>query len=130
MTVARMSGQLIEALAQYRFAYLLTVGADSAAHVVTVTPRLVNAALVVPDLGRRTTANIAHRSAVTLIWPPSDPDGYSLIVDGEATLDDDRLDVTPTRAVLHRPAQAPSDRPAGRCEADCRELSITAETVI
>src|SRR6478752_4222704 len=130
MTVAGIPGQLIEALARYRFAYLLTIGADSAAHVVPVRPHLVSGALVVPELGRRTKANIAYRSVVTLIWPPSDPDDYSLIVDGDATLSGDQLEVTPTRAVLHRPAQVPSDRPAGQCEADCRELSITAPTVI
>jgi hypothetical protein len=47
---------------------------------------------------------------VMLVFPPSKPDGFSLIVDGEAAVDGDGagdgdgVTVTPTWAVLHRPA--------------------------
>jgi hypothetical protein len=57
---------------------------------------------------------------VSLLWPPAEPGGYSLIVDGTAAagVREGRLAVTPTRAVLHRPASAPGDARPG-CSADC-----------
>jgi hypothetical protein len=56
---------------------------------------------------------------VSLLWPPNEPGGYSLIVDGAAAPSDDgRIAVTPTRAVLHRPA-AGSDASSPGCGADC-----------
>jgi hypothetical protein len=49
---------------------------------------------------------------------------YSLIVDGTATVESSdggqRVGVTPTRAVLHRPAAVPD--PSSSCTADCVPL--------
>ena len=39
---------------------------------------------------------------VVLMFPPSQPDGMSLIVDGEAEVNGDGVVVKPTWAVLHR----------------------------
>jgi hypothetical protein len=77
-------GELADAVAVYRFAYLVTIAEDGRAHVVAVTPRWDGDALVVGGLGRRSVANLASRPAVTLVWPPLEPAGYSLILDGEA----------------------------------------------
>ncbi len=41
---------------------------------------------------------------ITLCYPPLDLTGFSLVIDGEATVDDDTITVRPTAAVLHRPA--------------------------
>ncbi|MFC4943932.1 hypothetical protein [Pseudonocardia sp. GCM10023141] len=117
--------ELAAMLARYRFAYLLTVGDDARAHVVAVTPVLAGGSLQVGDLGRRTRANVAVRSAVTLVWPPADPADHTLIVDGNGVLRDGSLVIAPTRAVLHRPAPAPVPAEAGACEADCVELPVT-----
>jgi hypothetical protein len=38
------------------------------------------------------------------MFPPSQADGYSLIVDGEGEVNGDGIVVKPTWAVLHRPA--------------------------
>lgn len=113
--------ELADAMAVYRFAYLLSIADDGRPHAVAVVPHLADGALVVGDLGRRSSGNLAARPAATLLWPPADPAGYSLIVDGDATSvtkdpagDGVRSAVTiaPTRAVLHRSA-APGDDAAG-----------------
>ena len=123
---------LADTLSRFPFAYLLTAGDEGAPHAVAVTPALVDGALVVEGLGRRSLANARLRSAVALVWPPADAGDYSLIVDGHADVDEAGASVRiePVRAVLHRPA-AGVGRPAGdgrgesaaagRCGADCVE---------
>jgi hypothetical protein len=102
--------RLAAALDDYRFAYLVTVDDDYRVHTVTVEPELREGAMVVGLIGGRTRQNVERRSVVTLLWPPSEPDGYSLIVDGRAELADSNDDaaqlwVIPTRALLHRNAE-------------------------
>jgi hypothetical protein len=83
-------------------------------HTVTVEPELRNRIIAVGLIGGRTRRNVEKHGDVTLLWPPSDPDGYSLIVDGradvlgvsDATDDAVVLQVAPTRALLHRNADS------------------------
>ncbi|GAA4287576.1 hypothetical protein [Georgenia daeguensis] len=117
-------GELGPAMAKHDFAYLLSPGRERP-HVVAVVPRLVDGALVVDSPGRSATALAAEHPAVTLVFPPRRAGGYSLIVDGEASVPGvdggdpagearQTLSVRPGHAVLHRPApgtSAPS--PAG-----------------
>jgi hypothetical protein len=117
--------QLAQTLTRYRFAYLLTVGDDARVHVVAVAATVATDTLLVTDLGQKTLANLAAHPSVTLVWPPADPSDYSLIVDGVGSLRDDELTVTPTRAVLHRPAP-PQITIGGGCESDCVELPVAA----
>lgn len=122
MSTAIALSELADAVAKFRFGYLLTVGGDGRAHALAVQPVLAGDLIKIPGLGQRTRRNAASRHAVTLLWPPEDIDGYSLIVDGEAELVGDTLSVSPTRAVLHRPAPSPqSDSP---CQSDCVELPV------
>lgn len=121
MSVEVKPEQLAAALARYDFAYLITVSADAQSHVVAVTPTLKADTLTVTGLGRRTRSNAEANPSVTLVWPPVEAGDYSLIVDGAATLGDDSLALTPSRAVLHRSAPRP-DATAGGCESDCVEL--------
>ncbi|MCA0243781.1 MAG: hypothetical protein LCI02_23345 [Proteobacteria bacterium] len=126
MSIAVELHDLGQALARYRFAYLLTSSAEGAApHAVAVAVRWEDGALLIDGAGRRTRDNAQQRPAVGLVWPPADAADYSLIVDGRAAVDGERLRIAPTRAVLHRPAPA-SAKPAepGRCGADCVELSL------
>jgi len=120
--------QLQEQIARfYRDPYLLTVTADNRPHCGTVTVqwdtsgrRLIAAA----PSSWPGSAQSGH-CQVSLLWPPPRPDGYSLIVDGDAALVDAEqvLTVRPTRAVLHR-------RGAGRpgagasCSSDCIPIPI------
>lgn len=93
--------------------YLVTVGADGRAHVVSVRAR-VDGANVRVSAGRTSRANAGANPAATLLWPAGTGEPYSLIVDGEADVDDaddGELVIRPTRAVLHRVADAPGDLP-------------------
>jgi hypothetical protein len=119
--------RLADALDGYRFAYLVTVDDEYRVHTVTVEPELREHVMDVGLVGGRTRRNVESRSAVTLLWPPSEPGGYSLIVDGRAEVaetadtDDDTaaLRVVPTRALLHRNADPNSPGPATGCLHDC-----------
>jgi hypothetical protein len=101
--------------------YLLTVGDDGRPHSVSVSASWEDGVLVAKT-GKRTAANAAARKLVSLLWASREAGGYSLIVDGDASLrgtgEDARVIVRPTRGVLHRPAATPADAPEG-CSADC-----------
>ncbi|HEY2447533.1 MAG TPA: pyridoxamine 5'-phosphate oxidase family protein [Mycobacterium sp.] len=119
--------RLADALGGYRFAYLVTVDDDYRVHTVTVEPELRERVMDVGLIGGRTRRNVESRSAVTLLWPPSEPGGYSLIVDGTGEIaevadsDDDTaaLRVVPTRALLHRNADPTTSGSATGCLHDC-----------
>jgi hypothetical protein len=119
--------RLADALGGYRFAYLVTVDDDYRVHTVTVEPELREKVMDVGLIGGRTRRNVESRSAVTLLWPPSEPGGYSLIVDGKGEIaevadsDDDTtaLRVVPTRALLHRNADPTTPGTATGCLHDC-----------
>lgn len=118
--------RLAAALPDYPYAYLVTVDDDYRVHTVTVEPRLRGATLDVGLIGGRTRQNLAQRPDVTLLWPPTEPGGYSLIVDGTAEVsleeparDAVRLAVVPTRALLHREADPGSPGAAKGCLHDC-----------
>lgn len=104
-------------------AYLLTVSDDGRPHAVHVPTHWEGDALAA-EAGRRTTANAAARPQVSLLYPVRSADDYSLIVDGTAAVTTDRettrLVITPTKAVLHRPAAVPD--PTAACPADCVPL--------
>ncbi|MBW0118252.1 hypothetical protein [Pseudonocardia abyssalis] len=117
--------ELAETVARYGFAYLLTVGGGDRAHVVAVTPTVGDGLLAVPRPGRRTTRNLAASPVVTLVWPPADPAGYTLIVDGDGEQRADVVVVRPSRAVLHRAAR-PAESPGAGCASDCVEIPVPA----
>ena len=130
-------GELGAAVAQHDFAYLLSPGRERP-HVLAVVPRLVDGALVIDSPGRSATVLAAEHPAVTLVFPPRRAGGYSLIVDGEASVAgaggtapaaaDGRpaLSVRPDHAVLHRPATATSEPSPTGCEGDCKPLEPLA----
>lgn len=97
--------ELASNLQHYGFAYLLTVGDDQRPHAVAVRPTLDGQALQVDGLGRTSRANLEARPDVTLVWPPFEHGGYSLIVDGRGALTDSGVSVAPGHAILHRPAE-------------------------
>lgn len=116
-----------EALAGRSLAYLLTVSDDGRPHAVSVVPTLDGGVLTM-EVGRRSAANAAARPDVSLLWPPSEPGGYSLIADGAASVDGTVLRVALTWAVLHRPAEPASPPPAaGACASDCLPLGARPE---
>ena len=113
-------------------AFLLTVTDDGRPHVVAVSVGWDEGALVM-SAGRTSVRNAGGRPGVTVLWPPSEPGGYSLIVDGTATAvpndagDGGRVTVVVARAVLHRPAVSPANGADGgvsdeACGSDCVPL--------
>ena len=100
--------QLAGALEDFTFAHLVTVGDDYRAHTVAVEPVFADGVINVGPVGGGTRRNLAQHDGVTLVWPPSQPGDYTLIVDGRAEVTDDGLTVVPTRAVLHRRATSDS----------------------
>ena len=117
---------LADAMVRYRFAYLLTVGSEGPPHALAVTPTVDEGVLTVDGIGRRTRDNLLARPSVTLVWPPESVDEYSLIVDGQAATSGESVRITPTRAVLHRPAPRPGPVAEGTCGSDCVELPLPA----
>lgn len=115
---------LADAIAEHSFAYLLTVSDDARPHAVAVVPTLHDGALVVASAGRRTSANAVARSNVSLVYVPAEPGDYSLIIDAEATAEGDDLRLSPTKAVLHRPAPSGTEPAAGSCGSDCLPVSL------
>ena len=100
--------KLADALADFSFGYLITVGDDFRAHTVAVEPVLTDGVFDVGQMGSGTRRNAGERPDVTVIWPPAEPGGYTLIVDGRAEVAGDGVTVRPTKAILHRRATSES----------------------
>jgi hypothetical protein len=113
--------RLADELADFTFAYLITVGDDYRAHTVAVDAVLSDGTLEVGTVGNATRGNATAHGEVTLVWPPGTPGGYTLIVDGRGELDGGQLRVVPSRAVLHRKA-APGTATKPGCKDDCLPL--------
>lgn len=101
--------QLFSEVDQWGFGYLLTVSDDERTHLLALRPTVFGEGgdrrLRFDAEGRRGCRNAAARPNVSIVFPPAEhSDGYSLVVDGQATVDDRYVDVRPTWAVLHRPA--------------------------
>ncbi len=88
-------------------AFLITVR-DTRPHIVSVSVAISPAsptAMLVVEAGRRTSVNIETHAEVTLLWPyTTEHPGHSLLVDGIGVLTEDgnHLEITPTKAILHR----------------------------
>jgi hypothetical protein len=95
--------ELASTAAGRRFGYLVTVADDGHAHVVALVPEATGHRLRF-DAGGSSCRNASARPTVTVVFPPTDADAFSIVVDGNATVDGDVVDVTATRAVRHRPA--------------------------
>ena len=122
MSVKVELGELAARIGEYDFAYLVTVGEDGRAHVLSVWPEVTADGVTVDGVGRHSQANAAAHPDVTLVFPPGDPSGFSLLVDGAATVDGSTITVAPGKAILHRPAPGPDGRRAG---SDCLDVPVT-----
>lgn len=121
--------QLAGPLAERGPGYLLTAGADGRVKAVTVEPELREGALVCAG-SRGSARNLEANPVATLLFPPAQERGYTLLVDGTAAATGDRIVFTPTSAVLHRPADhadhavhAGGHGAAGGCGHDCAPVT-------
>lgn len=122
MSIPVAIDDLAAATGEYDFAYLLTVRDDLRPHIVAVTPAW-DGELLVMDVGRGTARNASARSSISLCYPPVDVGGYSLIVDGQASVDGEAtVRFLPSGAVLHRPAPAGFTGSATGCGNDCEPV--------
>jgi hypothetical protein len=113
--------QLADALADFGFGYLITVSDDHRAHTVAVDPVLTGGVFELGSMGNSTRRNLDSHGVVTVLWPPKEPGGYTLIVDGRGEFAGEALRVIPERAVLHRRA-APGVATRPGCKDDCLPL--------
>lgn len=107
MSVEVPIAQLFDELERWGAGYLLTVSEGERPHLLALRPEAVDQRRVIrfDAGGGRACGNAATRPSVTVLFPPAPhSDGMSLVVDGTATVDGDIVEVTPTWAVLHRPA--------------------------
>ena len=103
MSIAVPLESLPDELSRRGFGYLLTTGDDGRPHAVALVPEVGEGTLRF-RAGGRTCANASARAAVSIIFPPIDGDGFSLLVDGDAVVEGDVVVLAPTWAVRHRPA--------------------------
>jgi hypothetical protein len=101
--------QLAQSVAEYGpTAYLLTCDDDGRPRVSQVTGAISKNRVVVAA-GGSASRNAKARPAVTMLWPPVDDGGFSLIADGVAEVEDPgpgaTVEVVVTSAVLHRGGQ-------------------------
>ena len=112
MSVAVELERLQERIDEYgAVAFVVTVGDDGRPHVVSSAVTFSDDA-VTAGSGRTTSTNAGQHPDVTLVWPQRPGDDYCLIVDGIATVGDGSISVAPVRAVLHRVAGAPEEKPS------------------
>lgn len=107
MSVEVSIEQLFDQVGEWGFCYLLTVSDDARPHLLALRPSVESGPegrrLRLDAGGGRACRNATVRPNVSLVFPPTDG-GMSLVVDGEAVVDDNFVDVMPTWAVLHRAA--------------------------
>lgn len=94
---------LARALEGHGAGYLLTTSPQGTVKAVTVEPTVAEGVVLVSGPGGGTLRNLAGNAAVTLLFPPVEPKGFTLLVDGTGAADGDDVRVTPSGAVLHRP---------------------------
>ena len=84
-------------------AFVLTTSDDGRPHISHVAV-IHEGGFLHCNVGRHSADNARARARIAVLWPPAATDGFSLIVDADAVVDGSELRLTPTKAVLHRPA--------------------------
>ncbi len=103
MSIAVPLDELAATLGEFPWGYLVTVRDDGRAQTLAVATRFVDGALVA-SVGTGTAANLTARPNISMVFPGATGEDMSLIVDGAARVEGDQVEVSPTWAVLHRPA--------------------------
>lgn len=120
MSIPVAPTDLEQALADFDSGYLLTTSSPQV-KVVTVDPVAAgDGTLRITAPGKGTLRNLDANDAVTVVFPPRERHGYTLLVDGTARVDGEDVVVVATAAVLHRPAaHADGPVPPEGCGHDC-----------
>ncbi len=101
MSVVVELADLPQHLAEFGRGYLLT-SRDGQVKAVSVRAAAEDGVLLVAAPGRGSVANVGDNPSVTLLFPPPESAGMTLLVDGTAAAEGDDLRISPTGAVLHK----------------------------
>ena len=106
--------------------YLLTVGEDGP-HTSHTRVALGDGVLTCP-LSKSAAHNVRVRPVVSFLWPPMQPGGYAIIVNGtvrqvEQGEPEPTASIELSKAVFHRPGE-PQPGGAGACTSDCRPIRL------
>lgn len=127
MSVPVAIEELGDAIARYGpVAYLLTTSDDLRPHATHVVVELDGSTLRC-GVGRRSARNGLERTAVSVLWSPNEAGDYSLIVDGDISIEgtpgeDATAAISVTHAILHRTASGPTE---GDCDSDCKPIDLS-----
>lgn len=116
---------LARALRDFDQHFLLT-SRDGSVKVVGVEASVETDSVLIPTSSGGSARNLETNPTATLMCPPREAGGYTLLVDGTAVSEGDGFRLRPTRAVLHRRATpenatlAAADGAA--CVNDCVDL--------
>lgn len=102
-------------------AYVMTSTGAKAPHASAAFLRF-DGRVLIAGCGDTMAGNLATQPSASVIVPPDEPDGYTLIVDATATVvsaEEREVHLRPTGAVLHRPG--PGSGGTG-CGHDCQPL--------
>ncbi len=124
MSIPVAPAELADALKDFDSGYLVSTSSPQV-KVVTVDPIVgADGALRIAGPGRGTLANIAANPVVTLVFPPREHHGYTLLVDGTAEMDGEDVVVEASSGVLHRPrSHADGTVAPDGCGHDCAPIA-------
>ena len=109
--------------------YVLTVG-DHGPHTSHSTVSLAaDGTSLTGPLSKSAAKNVGSQPAMSLFWPPREPGGYGIIMNGVAQLIATEgpaplANIALTKAVFHRPGD-PGPGHEGPCTSDCRPIRLT-----
>ncbi len=103
MSIAVPLDDLGNKLEEFAWGYLVTVRDDGRPQTVAVPTRYADGVLTA-SVGKGTAANVVARPNITVVFPGATGEAMSLIVDGDARMISEHVEITPTWAVLHRAA--------------------------
>lgn len=109
--------------------YVLTVG-DDGPHTSHSTVSLgADGTSLTGPLSKSAATNVGNQPAMSLFWPPLEPGGYGIIMNGTAQViatdgPDPLASIALTKAVFHRPG-TPGPGHEGTCKSDCRPIRLT-----
>ena len=109
--------------------YVLTVG-DDGPHTSHSTVSLApDGASLTGPLSKSAAKNVGTQPAMSLFWPPREPGGYGIIMNGTAQViatdgPDPLASIALTKVVFHRPG-TPGPGHEGTCTSDCKPIRLT-----
>ncbi len=106
--------------------YLLTVG-DDGPHTSHTRVTLRDGGVTCP-LSTSAARNVRVRPVVSFLWPPLEPGGYAIIVNGTVRHVEERVpepiaSIELSKAVFHRPG-TPQAGHQGACTSDCLPIRL------